>query len=270
MALLMFNLRGIMNNNMVTCLRMQMSAGKLLCFTDSDMDVFYENERYRAGGYFTPNSVVSSNELSEDNFSISGIIDGDLITKKAITSGDFSNSYIELFVIKNNKKNILKTGWIGDISYNDNKFTASINSLSSKTNNLIGKCYSPNCRAEFADRYCKLNKGNYSFSGEVTALIDSYSFIDSSRNEPNDYFSQGVLEFISGQNKGKKYNIFSFQRHQISIDSTTIQEIKIGDSYIVTAGCNKSLHECINKFSNAVNFRGEPYIPGRYKLLACN
>ncbi|MCT4635192.1 MAG: DUF2163 domain-containing protein [Rickettsiales bacterium] len=259
-----------MNNNMVTCLRMQMSEGKLLCFTDSDMDVIYKNERYRSGSYFTPNTVVSSNELSEDNFSISGIIDGDLITKKSITAGNFSNSYIELFVIKNDKKNILKTGWIGDISYNDNKFTASINSLSSKTNNLIGKCYSPNCRAEFADQYCKLNKDNYSFSGEVTALIDRYSFIDSSRNEPNDYFSQGVLEFTSGENKGKKYNVSSFQEHQISIDSVISQKIQIGDKYIIIAGCNKSLHECIYKFSNAINFRGEPYIPSRHKLLAYN
>lgn len=259
-----------MSNNMATCWRMQMSNGELLCFTDSDIDVIYEGERYHAGSYFTPNTIISSNELAEDNFSISGIIDGELITKEAITLGDFSNSYLEVFIIKNNRKNILKTGWIGDIKYSNNKFTASINSLSFKTNNLIGKCYSSSCRAEFADQYCKLNRSSYSFDGKVTNLIDGYSFIDSSRNEPEDYFTQGILEFVSGENRSRKYNIISFQENKIMVDSIITQKIQIGDRYIITAGCSKSLHHCINKFNNVINFRGEPYIPSRYKLLACD
>lgn len=257
-----------MKNNMATCWRMQMRDGRLLCFTDSDIDVVYEDEIYRSGSYFTPNTIVSSNELAQDNFTISGIIDGEFISKKAITFGDFSNSYLELFVIKNNKKNILKTGWIGDIKYSDNKFVASVNSLSSKTNNLIGRCYSSGCRAEFADQYCKLNKDNYSFAGEVTGLIDSHCFIDASRNEPDDYFTQGVLEFTTGENRLRRYNVSYFQENKITIDSIVDQNIQIGDKYKVIAGCNKSLHECINKFSNALNFRGEPFIPSRHKLVA--
>ncbi len=214
-------------------------------------------------------------------------------------AGDFTDGYLEVFMLKNitpevpgkaalfrddaaggelmkaithevMQKIILKTGWIGDIKISNNKFVASINSLSSKTNNLIGKCYSPSCRAEFADQYCKINKENYSFSGEVTDLAENYAFIDSSRTEPDDYFTQGILEFISGDNQGKKYNIFMFQEGNLTIDSVIKQTIKIGDKYKITAGCNKSLHSCINKFSNAINFRGEPFIPNRHKLVARN
>lgn len=256
-----------MYNNMATCWRMKMNDGKLLCLTDSDIDVIYKEERYRAGSYFTPNTIVSSNELSQDNFTISGIIDGELITKRAIELGDFSNSYLELFVIKDNIKNILKTGWIGDIKYSNNKFTASVNSLSSKTNNLIGKCYSSGCRAEFANKQCKINKDNYSFDGKVTAIVDSNCFIDASRKEPDDYFTQGVLEFTSGKNRLRKYNVSYSQENKITIDSIIDQNIQIGDEYKLIAGCNKSLHECINKFNNALNFRGEPFIPSRHKLV---
>ncbi len=259
-----------MLTNTASFWRIQMADGKALCFTDSDINIKYEEETYICGSNFTPNAIASSNELAQDNFTIAGIIDGELISKESLMSGDFSQAYFEFFIIKNKEKLILKTGWLGDIKFDNNKFTASVNSLSSKTNNLIGKCYSSSCRAEFGDLYCKINKENYKLSGEVTALVEDYSFIDSSRIEPDDYFTQGILEFISGANKGRSYNISSFYDNKITIDSIFNQKIKIGDKYTITAGCNKSLYVCINKFSNAINFRGEPFIPSRHKLLACN
>ena len=259
-----------MINNMATCWRMQLSSGKILCFTDSDQDLLFKGELYHAGNHFTPHSITSSNELSKDDFTISGIIEGEFITKEGLIVGDFSEGYLEVFIIKGGKETILKTGWIGEIKYSNNHFTASVNSLSTKTNNLIGKCYSASCRAEFADFYCKIDKSKYSFDGIVTALGEECSFIDLTRNEPDDYFSQGVLEFISGENSGRKYNISSFQENKITIEAVINPKISIGDKYKITAGCNKSLYACINKFSNAVNFRGEPFIPNQHKLLARN
>ena len=38
--------------------------------------------------------------------------------------------------------------------------------------------------------------------------------------------------------------------------------INVGDEFEITAGCDKQLATCRNKFANAVNFRGFPYIPG--------
>jgi hypothetical protein len=33
------------------------------------------------------------------------------------------------------------------------------------------------------------------------------------------------------------------------------------------AGCDKELDTCIARFNNAVNFRGEPFVPGTDKIL---
>ena len=40
------------------------------------------------------------------------------------------------------------------------------------------------------------------------------------------------------------------------------QPIAPGDTFIVTAGCDKRFATCRAKFDNAVNFRGFPHIPG--------
>ena len=65
---------------------MSVSDGKILCFTDADEDIFFEKEKYLCGGYFTPNKLSNSNELGEDLFSINGLIDEKIITRKAILS----------------------------------------------------------------------------------------------------------------------------------------------------------------------------------------
>ena len=40
------------------------------------------------------------------------------------------------------------------------------------------------------------------------------------------------------------------------------QAIKVGDTFRVTAGCDKTHATCRKKFANAVNFRGFPHMPG--------
>ncbi len=44
--------------------------------------------------------------------------------------------------------------------------------------------------------------------------------------------------------------------------------ITAGDTFNAIAGCDKTFDACVSKFNNAVNFRGEPYVPGMDRLLA--
>jgi uncharacterized phage protein (TIGR02218 family) len=250
---------------------MSLKSGKILLFTDADEDMFFDNQIYVCGSYFTPNKVFSSNELAEDNFIISGIIDGKFIKREDLILGDFADCYIEIFLVDIyapcKKKIALKTGWFGEIKFTRNHFVAQINSLSSKTNNIVGQCYSSSCRAEFADQYCKLNKEEYLTRGSITELAGANSFLDTKRQEPEEYYSKGILTFTSGKNEGRKFNINSYQESKITLDSIFDSDLEIGDEYIIIAGCNKALSTCINKFNNAINFRGEPFIPNKSKLV---
>jgi uncharacterized phage protein (TIGR02218 family) len=40
------------------------------------------------------------------------------------------------------------------------------------------------------------------------------------------------------------------------------QPIAAGDTFVVTAGCDKRFATCRDRFANGVNFRGFPHIPG--------
>ena len=41
-----------------------------------------------------------------------------------------------------------------------------------------------------------------------------------------------------------------------------------GDTFTITAGCDKQFATCGAKFANAVNFRGFPHMPGNDYILA--
>jgi uncharacterized phage protein (TIGR02218 family) len=261
-------------SRIATCWKIRLGNNKLLCFTDLDQDLIYKGESYRCGSYFTPSSIVSSNELDQDNFSILGIIDGEFITKDSLIYGDLSNGYIEVFIVNvdnlHEEKIVLKTGWLGEIKYSKSKFTANIKSIGGKANNIIGNCYSSTCRTEFASKYCGKNIDDYSYNGSVTKQAELNSFIDSAREEPDGYFNQGTLLFTSGINSGRKYMIEEFRENKVSLNAVVDLKIFEGDTYLITVGCDKSIACCTSKFQNAINFRGEPYIPSKHKLVACN
>ncbi len=254
-------------SKMVTCWHFSLKNGQVLCFTDADQDIIFNNYLYISGCYFTPSRIISSNELGEDNFAISGIIDEEILKKDALLSGEFDEGFIEVFLINVENcqdKAVLKTGWLSEIKIEGNNFIAQVRSLSSKTNNVIGKCYSSSCRAEFGDQQCKLNKEAYSFMGEITDLAQDNSFVDENRQEPDDYFTGGIVTFLKDN---RSFTVKEFRDNNITLDFVHKLNINIGDKYKIVAGCNKSFLTCIQKFNNVINFRGEPFIPSRHQLV---
>ena len=48
----------------------------------------------------------------------------------------------------------------------------------------------------------------------------------------------------------------------------SVFDIQVGDKARVYLGCDKTFATCIARFDNALNFRGEPHIPGIDSLIS--
>ena len=75
-----------------------------------------------------------------------------------------------------------------------------------------------------------------------------------------------MLTFTSGANAGHAIEV---KHHGESNGVVTMelwqapaQELQAGDAFEVTAGCDKQLATCSDKFSNTANFRGFAHMPG--------
>lgn len=73
-----------------------------------------------------------------------------------------------------------------------------------------------------------------------------------------------MLTWTSGDNDGLsvKVKTYSSATDTFTLMLPMVLPIQVGDTYSVVAGCRKRLDEdCRLKFSNVLNFQGEPHRP---------
>jgi hypothetical protein len=103
--------------------------------------------------------------------------------------------------------------------------------------------------------------------GHISDVIDNKTLeISVSEARAVDgWFDQGAMVFESTNNTGKAHEV----RDWTQADSRSVSFLPppfpatAGAKIRIYPGCDKRLTTCINKFTNAINFRGEPFIPGQ-------
>ena len=92
------------------------------------------------------------------------------------------------------------------------------------------------------------------------------------RGNGGSVFTGGRVLFTSGANAGDAMEV---KRHRMQDDTVTIalwqamaQPIAPGDTFTVTAGCDKRFPTCRDRFANGINFRGFPAIPGNDFIIS--
>lgn len=154
------------------------------------------------------------------------------------------------------------SGFVENITANGNLLEISVSSNVAKLNYSNSSLFSPICRECLGSEKCKVNLENYKANGTVLEVISSDCIIGSHREHQSvevGYYKYGTIKFLSGKLRGIEMQIKDEVDGKIYLLCNT-KLVEVGNSYEIFAGCNKTLSVCKNKFSNVVNFRGEPYI----------
>lgn len=252
---------------LATCWKLTRRDNVVIALTSYDKDIIFGGVTYIAASGFLPTSVYSNSELSVDNMDIEGLLDGDLISEKDILAGIYDFAQIEIFMLNYNDVSQgalnLRTGWIGEVKFGKGSFVAEVRGLMQSLVQIIGDLYSPSCRAKLGDAKCKLDIADFTVTGSVTSVSDNRIFADSARVEGSGYFNMGKIIFTSGNNEGIAMEVKEYSGSGImKLVFPMPYDVQVGDEYAMQAGCDKSFSTCINRFDNAVNFRGEPHVPG--------
>ena len=119
--------------------------------------------------------------------------------------------------------------------------------------------YSPECRAELGDARCRVAMRGRSVrvsavnSAEMTILPDALA------GQPADYVD-GRLRVLDGADAGIGCRIVASLDGALALDAPVA--LDAGTRIQLWQGCDKRLATCAGRFGNAVNFRGEPHVPG--------
>lgn len=111
----------------------------------------------------------------------------------------------------------------------------------------------------------------YTLTGTVTGVTDKFTFTDSSRSEPAEWWKNGKITWNTGNNAGFSQDIKDFkyvgspQVLTFVLAESMYYDIQVGDTYTVVAGCQKRRTEdCKNKFFNGLNYQGFPDVPTEF------
>jgi uncharacterized phage protein (TIGR02218 family) len=244
-------------------------------FTDHNEDVVVPSD-----GTYTPSTAVALTEVSSHLTQGSGAADllvtfsqsGD-IAKSDVRAGLYRNAVVLLDAVDWSDPSLgtvnLFTGWVGPFTGSDRQTaTAQMNGFSQKAINRIGENYSPECRANLGDARCGVNRATFSTTGTVTLVTGNFDFVATMATNPAaGEYSLGIITWSTGNNAGSSMEILEQQNYDATDDRLLLAQsmpydVQIGDTFTAYMGCDKRPETCTNKFSNIINFRGEPFVPG--------
>jgi uncharacterized phage protein (TIGR02218 family) len=132
------------------------------------------------------------------------------------------------------------------------------------------RLYKPDCPWNFGDANCGVNLagtsvGGYHITQAFTAASGSTQWIlapATAFSQPAGYFTQGIVTCTSGANGGLSWTVkLHDSSGYLELMNPMLLPPNAGDSFSVVAGCDRTLTTCTNKFNNATNFGGTPWVP---------
>lgn len=255
-----------------TCWKATLTNNQVYGFTDHTEDITFDSVTFEASTGFTPSNIQATNDLAVDNLEVHGLLSSDAISEADIMAGLWDYATVEVFIVNwadlTQGALYLRKGELGNVKINRSSFIAEMRGMMQRLTNNLGEITTPTCRAIFCDARCGLNAVTYTVSGTITSVSSNRIIADSSRTEADHYFTYGMITFTSGDNIGLSMEIKNYVLTGGSIEMVLPlpYAIAVGDTYTMIAGCNKTITKCVS-FSNAVNFRGEPHVPGVDKLF---
>jgi uncharacterized phage protein (TIGR02218 family) len=170
---------------------------------------------------------------------------------------------------------LMRAGAIGEVTRGELGFTAELRGLAHILDQTVGRTYQRTCDAVVGDNRCDvdLDAGAYKGSGAVTAVSDNRVVTtDALTGFDDGWFRHGRLTWVSGANAGTSAEVRAHRAIDGGATLTLWQRapltISAGDTFTVTAGCDKTVQTCKAKFDNVVNFRGFPHMPGNDRAFS--
>lgn len=256
---------------LATCWKVTRRDGVRQYFTDHDQDLIVAGHAYIARAGIVPSAVTSQLGLAVDNLELEGMLSSDSITQDDLLAGLYDHAELEIFMVNYQAPDEgqlhIKTGWLGEVTLREGTFVVEVRGLSAALQQAIGEVYTPTCRAQLGDARCKKLLTGFTCTGTIDAVEDAYTLYDAARTETTGYFAYGKITFNSGANLGLSMEVRDFSDGRFSLFLPLPNPVVAGDTYVAVAGCDKRIETCSTRFANAVNFRGEPHLPGNDKIF---
>lgn len=246
-------------------------------FTDHDRDLVFDGVQFRAGTGFAASEATGRFDLSVEGGDIAGALDDDGLSEADLSAGKYDAAQIETWLVDWSDVSLrllTARGWLGEVKREGIAFIAEIRGLADLLAQESGRLYTAKCNADLGDGRCRVDLEDPMRRGDgvVSVLLGTSIFVASGlAGFVDGFFTAGRLSWISGANAGQAIEVKQHRADDevvLSLWQAMPELIAEGDAFSITAGCDKSLATCRDRFANSENFRGFPHIPGNDFIMS--
>jgi uncharacterized phage protein (TIGR02218 family) len=242
--------------------------GVTLGFTAHDRDLWFDGVLHRAAPGMVPSAIRRSADLEPDSAEVEGALSHATISPADLALGRFDGAAVVIGLVdwESLEHHAFYRGTIGDVSDEAGRFTAALQSR--KAELLIDSVprTSPTCRASFGGPGCTLSPARFTHRVQVTTCSIDTNAVTLAAPVPADRLVGGKLRWLDGPYSGQTMTVLGFDAAGLVLDCPLDQPIPSGSRALAREGCDRTLATCSTRFANAVNFQGEPFLPGNDQL----
>lgn len=260
------------------CWVVRRKDGRVFGFTDHDRDIFFNGTTFKADTGLTAFSLQQTTGLSVDNSEAMGALSDAAITEADLSAGRFDDAEVESWLVNwedPSIRNLQFRGTIGEVQAGGGAFRAELRGLSEVLNQSKGRVFQSLCSAGLGDAACGIDLDDPAYFAVATVTGSSNAgtlTVVGLETFQDGWFERGALEILNGVASGLsgsiKFDTRLSTESQIRLWEELRGSVAPGDQVKVTAGCDKRLATCRDKFNNLLDFRGFPDIPGEDWMMA--
>lgn len=268
---------------LVTLWEIERADGIVRYFTNADRQIQFGGNVYDPDDSVNSTAASRSEGLKSHNKSISGTISNESFSLNELQSGIIIGARVVERIIDRKfpwaGAANSKTYYINSISINETNWTAELESLEPRLDNFVGNVYGRVCRFSLGDSHCKVDINKFVSHAMQVASVSTpcntrTSFMATDAIYVNatgsDFAEFGFITWLSGKNAGRKSEVFSQSINGNNVTFNLLDsapyDIDLTDLFTVTAGCNRTLAVCRDKFDNLLRYGGFPFMPGIDKV----
>ncbi|PKB14232.1 putative phage protein (TIGR02218 family) [Novosphingobium kunmingense] len=238
--------------------------GVTLGFTTHDADLWFDGMLHRSAPGMVPSAIRRSADFEPDSAEVQGALSHDSIDASDLALGRYDGAAVQIGVVdwETRERLVLYRGTIGTVAEEAGAFTASLQSRKAELWRDPVPRTSPSCRAEFCGPGCSLSPARFSRAARVEAFDTTANAVQLAGQVVGADHAGGSLRWLDGPLAGTRARIVAAGAGGLVLDAPVDHAIARGTAVLLREGCDRTLETCAGRFANAVNFQGEPFLPG--------
>jgi uncharacterized phage protein (TIGR02218 family) len=246
------------------CWRLERRDGVAIGLTAHDRDLEIGGLVYRAAPGMTPSAIERSAGLDADSMDVTGALTSAAIGEADLLAGRWDGARVSLFATDWSAPGAsvaLGEGTIGAVETKNGVLTAELRGVAAGLERPVVEETSPECRAELGDARCRVAMAGRRRFVRIVSADEEQLTVDAPEPAANCY-GGGRLRWFGGANSGLEDAVARSDGVSVTLRRPPRFTAEEGALVELIEGCDKSLATCGGRFGNALNFRGEPYLPG--------